>query len=200
MCVPVCKCVSACARVCALGIPPPPPLSTGGCVRPSAWSARPRPEAARPRAHRERGDGLGPALLTGGRGGSAGAAAPRRPHTPAPPPGPQRNFGFWGSPVRVAAAGKEGSQRLHPRWGGSVPASRCPAPRTSRAEREVPREGDPAAGGVAAGGARKGALTSAGLIPAARGPARGSGPAAAVSEVAGARSSGRRPCRRGGRR
>lgn len=42
-----------------------------------------------------------------------------------------------------------------------------------------------------------GALTSARLIPAARGPARGSGAAAAPSEVGGARSAGRGPCRRG---
>lgn len=56
-----------------------------------------------------------------------------------------------------------------------------------------------ASGSPAASG-RKGALTSTRLIPASRGPTRGSGPAAALSEVGGARSAGRGPCRRGGRR
>lgn len=55
-------------------------------------------------------------------------------------------------------------------------------------------------GGSPAEGRREGALTSARLIPAARGPLRGSGTAAALSGVGGARSAGRGPCRRGGRR
>lgn len=60
--------------------------------------------------------------------------------------------------------------------------------------------GPPVTGGSPPGVSRVGALTSARLIPAARGPTRGSGAAAALSGVAGARSVGRGPCRRGGRR
>lgn len=197
MCACLCACVSVCTRVCALGIPSPPP-PTGGSVRPSAWSARPG----------RHGPERTPSVETA-RGHStsypAGRAAPRPRHTPPPPhPGPQRKFGFWGSPGLSLSGwpppAKRGAQRLSPRRGGSLPASGSRGPRTYLAERDVPREGDPVARGSPAGGGRKGALTSARLIPAARGPARGSGPAAAVSEVGGARSPGCGPCRRGGRR
>lgn len=100
-------CVSVCTRVCALEDPLPP--STGGSVRPSVESARLRPKAARPRAHAERGDSLGPQHYLPRRAGrlrwDCGSAPPAHA-----PQGPQRKFGSWGSPrpipVRVAATGK----------------------------------------------------------------------------------------------
>lgn len=198
MCACLCACVRVCTRVCALGILLRRLLRAGL----SGPAPGPRVRAARPRAHAERGDRAGPQhFLPGGQGGSeAPAHAARPPH----PPGPQRKFGFWGSPGLSLSGwpppAKRGARRLSPRRGGSLPAPRFPGPRTYLAERDVPREGDPVARGSPAGGGRKGALTSARLIPAARGPARGSGPAAAVSEVGGARSPGCGPCRRGGRR
>lgn len=192
-----------CTRVCAVGILPPLPPPTGGSVRSTASPARPRPKAARLWANAERGDSRAYSTASpGGQGGSAGTAAPRRPHTP-PKHRKEEKFGFGGSPspnpVRVAASGRrrEPSDSASPRGAARSqhPVSRLPELRGSQ-NFSPPGRGpsDPL------GQKRDRALTWERLILAARGPKRGSGTAAALSEVGGARSAGCGPCRRGGRR
>lgn len=198
MCVRVRMCVCVCTSVCALGILPPPPPPTGGSDQPSDWFARPRPKAARPRAHADRADSPRPQHYFPRRAGRLGrdCGSARPAHAPQRPR--RRKFGFGGSPsailVGVAAAESSGSAR-----DGTARSQNPRSPNFSSGEGSL-REGDATAHESLPGAEEKGALTSARLMPAARGPARGSGSAAALSEVGGARSAGRGPCRRGGRR
>lgn len=136
-----------------------------------------------------------------------GTAAPRRRHTP-PNDREEEKFGFEGSPVLTLsrwppeAKKREPSDSASPRGATRSQHPRLPVPRTSRAEagERPPGRGPRDHGHPPAWGVGQSALTSERLIPAARGPTRESGAAAALSEVGGARSAGCGPCRRGGRR
>lgn len=124
MCACVCVCV--CTRVCALGILPPLPPPTDGSVRPSAWSARPRPKAARPQAHAELGDSPNPQYYFPQQVGRLRRGCVSAPPAHAPQRPPRRKFSFGVSPspipVGVAAARKAGSPAGQPSMGRLDPS------------------------------------------------------------------------------
>lgn len=199
MCACVCVCVYArvCSRHSALA------ATAYGRARPAQRLARASQPGGRtaPGARRARRRPESEALLP-----PAGRAAPPRLRLRAartrPPTTAKKKVQLRGLPQSYSCPGGRRRRREEPRpsRGRSLPAARFPPPRTSRVEGEVSREEDAVTGGSPAAVGRVGALTSARLIPAARGPARGSGAEAALSEAAGARSAGCEPCRRGGRR
>lgn len=139
MCVRVRMCVCVCTSVCALGILPPPPPPTGGSDQPSDWFARPRPKAARPRAHADRADSPRPQhYFPGGQGGSGGTAAPRGRHTP-PNDREEESSALGALPVLSLSGWPPLSPAAQPAMGRLAP--RIPAPRISQAEREVSGKG-----------------------------------------------------------
>ncbi|CAK7316697.1 hypothetical protein VULLAG_LOCUS19926 [Vulpes lagopus] len=172
----MCACVRVCVyeRVCFRHSPRLPP-PTGGSRRPSVSPALPRPKAARPRARAERGDSRSPepcfprraGRLRGHCGSAPPAHAPQRPQ--------RRKFGFGGSP-RARLSGGRGLRGAAP--GGSAlegPLAASIPPPASQSSRAEGKSLGKATQGPSEGG-RLGALTSARLMPAARGPTRGSGP------------------------
>lgn len=135
-----------CTGVCALGILPPLPPPTDGSVRPSAWSAPPRPKAARPQAHTERRDNPNPQYYFPRQAGRLRGDCVSAPPAHAPQRPPRRKFSFGVSPspipVGVAAARKEGSPEAQPSMGrldSSIPLP-CSQNFSSR-ERNPPGRG-----------------------------------------------------------
>lgn len=201
-CACVCVCVCVCTSVCAFGILPPPPPPTGGSVQLSDWSARPRPKAARPERTRIAETARDRSTTSpGGQGGSGGTAAPRGRHTP-PNDREEESSALWAHPVLSLSGWQPPAKNREPRGSALDGTARSQHPRSPNfsSGEESPREGDAMARESLPGAEEKEALTSARLMPAARGPTHGSRPAAALSEVGGARGAGRGPCRRGGRR
>lgn len=204
-----CVCVRACVYSCVCCRHPAPAPAAYGRVRPAQRLARASQAevgtatGARRARRQSVPTALPPAAGRAVPWGLRLRAAGTRPRTTAK----KKSSVSRAPPVLTlsgwppAAKKREPSDSASPRGAARSQHPRFPVPRTSRAEAgEGPREGDPETAGPSAWGVGQSALTSERLIPAARGPTRGSGAAVALSEAGGARRAGCGPCRRGGRR